>query len=66
MKIKIVFTHRNNALSGVISGWIWERSEIRDMAVKFVDRWCEEGAAVGKSWFFGLRVKVTVSGTARS
>ncbi|EBL3415525.1 hypothetical protein [Salmonella enterica] len=66
MKVKIGFNHRENTVSGVICGWSWEKEEIRAMAEKLVEGWCEDGVAVGKSGLFGLRVKVTVNGTARS
>lgn len=66
MKVKIGFNHRKNTVSGVISGWSWEKEGIRAMAAKLVEGWCEDGVAVGKSGLLGLRVKVTVNGTARS
>lgn len=66
MKVKIGFNHRKNTVSGVISGWQWEKEEIQAMAEKLVEGWCEDGVAVGKSGLLGLRVKVTVNGTARS
>lgn len=66
MNIKVLVKREENSVSCVVTGWVWERSDIYRMAEKIIQSWCGEGEAVGKSWMFGLKVRVTIAGTVKA